>query len=124
MIFEFDQALKAQQSLEIGNIGDFAIEASNDEGFYYYLLVKTTLGSSTIITYGPIVPDINLLPSGFSTTLERIPYKEPKIIGKINYFLNDKKKITKAKEVLFEEALDAFIDIKAYLESCDSDMGY
>ena len=43
MQFDFANELKATNFIDIDNIGNFALEAVNeDDGFYYYLLVKTS----------------------------------------------------------------------------------
>ena len=125
MLFEFDHVLKAQKTLEIDNIGEFAIQAIDNEGRYYYLICRTSLGMTSFVTYGPIVPGIPLLPGGFSTNLDRMPYLESKIAKKVEYFLNPKKTvIVEAEEISFDEAVDAFIDIKEYLTNFEYDEGF
>ena len=65
-----------------------------------------------------MVPDLELLPSGFTQKLERIPFKEDKLCKYISMFLNDKgKKITKAVEIEIEDAIEQFKDLKEYLEN-------
>ena len=101
MQFEFNHQLMPQNLIEIDEIGQFGLEAWNGEGFYWYLIVRTCLGTATIATCGPIIPDIELLPSGFKMTLDKMPYKEDKLAKNISYFLNDRTKcITDAKTTL------------------------
>lgn len=119
-IFEFDQQLAYMSNIDIENIGDCAIEANNDDGFFWYLIVKTSLGTSTICTCGPVVPDVDLLPSGFSQSLNRMPYKEDKLVKTISLFLNDRgKKITKAIAIPIEDAAAQFRDLSDYVERLD-----
>lgn len=116
MQFEFDQELKAQNNIEIDDIGFFGLEASNSEGYYYYLVIRSIMGTSIIATCGPVIPDLDALPSGFKMTLDKMPYKEDKLIKTISYFLNDKsKKITDAKVMEVNEAINEFRELKEYL---------
>ncbi len=120
--FEFNQQLMPQSLIDVENIGDFAIEASNDEGVFWYLIVKTSLGVTTMVSCGPVVPDVNLLPSGYCTYLSRIDYKEDKLIKQINMWLNDRsKKLTSASIVDIEDALDQFRDVGEYMRNYSED---
>ena len=85
MEFEFNQQLMPQNILDIDEIGEFAIEASNDEGYFYYLVVKTFIGTSTFASCGPVIPDTDLLVDGFTCSLSKCPYKEDKISRAINF---------------------------------------
>ena len=107
-----------QNLIEIDEIGEFALEAWNDEGLYYYMIIRTLLGVCSVTTCGPIVPDIDLLPSGYTVSFNRIPYKEDKLCKTINLFLNDRiRKITGAKIIEINEAIEQFRDIKEYLRN-------
>ena len=122
MTFEFNQQLMPQNLIDIENIGDFALEGINDEGTFWYLIVKTSLGVSTLASCGPVVPDINLLPSGYCTYLCRMEYKEDKLAKQINMWLNDKsKKLTQANIIEIEDALDQFRDLGEYMRNYSED---
>ena len=65
-----------------------------------------------------IIPDLNEIPEGFSNSLTKMEYKEPKIEKMINFWLNDKyKKLTDAKIITIGEALDVFPDLRTYLQT-------
>ena len=116
MIFEFNNQLVPQNLIDIDQIGEFGIEASNDDGYYYYMVIKTLLGTSVIATCGPVFPDSELLPSGFSCTLTKMPYKEDKLAKTINLFLNDKyKKLTRAEVIEVDDAIAQFRELRDYL---------
>ena len=105
------------QSLDVDNIGDCAIEAWNEEGMYYHIIIRTDCGMSTITTSGPVMPNVDLLPSGFKQDLYIMPYKEDKLMKTIANFLNDgSKKIKEAKTMEIEDAIAEFRDLKDYLE--------
>lgn len=115
---EYDQELQFMNGIDIADIGQFAIEANNDEGFFWYLIVRTSLGTTSIAECGPVIPDVELLPNNFKQSLTKMPFKEDKLIKAISFFLNDKsKKITKAIEVDINDALNQFRDFKSYLEN-------
>ena len=122
MTFEFNQQLMPQNLIDIENIGDFALEGINDEGNFYYLIVRTTLGITTLASCGPVVPDVNLLPSGYCTYISRMQYKEDKVAKQINIWLNDKSKaLTKASLIEIEDALDQFRDLGEYMRNYSED---
>lgn len=116
--FEYDQELQFMSSIDIEDLGNFAIEANNDEGMFWYLIVRTSLGTVTTATCGPVIPDVELLPSGFSQSLFKSPFKEDKLAKSISLFLNDRgKKIVKAVEIPIDEAIRQFRDLGEYLEN-------
>lgn len=116
--FEFNQQLTPQSLIDIDEIGEFAIEATNDEGLFWYLIVRTSLGTTTVASCGPVVPDVPLLPSGYSSSLFRMEYKEPKIEKTITMWLNDRNKLlTSARLIDIDEAIDQFVDLRSYLHN-------
>lgn len=117
MNFEFDNQMTPQNNIDIEDIGQCCLECSNEEGYYYYIIIRTSMGITSIATCGPVVPDLEQLPNGYSTYLKKIEYREDKIAKEIKYFLNDKKKINQATEISFEDAIANFRDLGAYLKS-------
>lgn len=116
MQFEFNQQLMPQSLVEVDEIGQFGLEAWNDEGYYYYLIIRTILGTSVVSTCGPVVPDIDILPSGFKMTLDKMPFKEDKLAKTISFFLNDRSKaLTHARVLPVEETVAQFRELKDYL---------
>lgn len=122
MEFEFNHQLIPQNLIDIEEVGQFGLEAWNDTGYYYYMLVRTMLGTSVIATCGPVFPDIDVLPSGYSSAITKIPFREDKLAKTISFFLNDKHKcITEAKLITFEDGIRQFRDIGPYLENLRED---
>lgn len=120
MEFEFNNQLQAQNKIEIDNIGSFALEAVDEAGLYYYYIIQTIMGQSIIASCGPILPDIDMIPSGFHINLYKMPYQEERLVKSINMFLNDKyKKIINAYEISIEDAIEQFRDLKDYLRNLD-----
>lgn len=119
---EFNQQLLPQSVVEIDELGDFGLEASNAEGYYYYIAARCFQGIAVIATCGPIIPDVTLLPSGFSMSLSKVPFREDKITKFLNLFLNDKHRLlTEARLISFEEAVQQFKELKDYLINLSED---
>ena len=86
MKFEYSCLKISEKELEIEDIGNVAIEASNG-AYYSYLVIRTSMGSTCIVEYGRIVPDIDKLPPKVSCSFDRIDYKESVITKRIEKFL-------------------------------------
>lgn len=119
---EFNNQLMPQSVVEIDELGDFGLEAINDEGYYYYIAVRCFQGMAVIATCGPVIPDVDLLPSGFSMSLSKTPFREDKMNKFLNLFLNDKHRLlTEARLISFEEAIAQFRELKNYLINLSED---
>lgn len=122
MEFEFNNQLMPQSFVEINNLGSFAIEAFNATGAYYYYLVQTIFGQSIIASCGPVVPDIDRIPPGFSIRIDKIAFNEQRIIKGLTLFLNDKyKELVDASEISIEDAINQFRDAREYLRNLDAE---
>ena len=114
--FDYNKQWLPQNTISVKDIGQFAIEASNDEGYFFYLVIFTQLGICTIASAGPVIPDLDDLTQGYGCSMYTMEYKEDKLEKTINNWLNDRsRKITQANEVTIDEALDQFRDLGTYL---------
>lgn len=117
MTFDYFKVTSVNGELEIEDPGNCAIRAANDDGEEYYMIVETSLGSSRIFTYGPCVPDMDLLPKSVNCHFSRIIYSSVKINKAINDFLNDRfANITFAEVVEPTQALQNCKSIIKYME--------
>ena len=83
---------------------------------FFYLLIRTTMGKSSVTTFGPVVPDLKLLPNNFELTHKRIDFDINKVRKEIRTFLlNSKRKITEAKEVTVSDIIESCPNFKEYL---------
>jgi hypothetical protein len=125
MLFDYSATRTFNQTLQIDDIGNCAIRG---EGSYrdgrcifsgdYYLLVKTIMGKTTIIKWGPLQPDLLALPNTFKLEIKTTPYKEPIIAKEIQSFINDGLKgIHNAEELLPEEAVEYLPNTQSYTET-------
>lgn len=123
-LIEFANKYVPQNTIDIPELGNFALEAINeDDGFYYYLLIKTKLGTSSVVSFGPIIPDIKLLPDNYVASYQKIQFKDVKMKIFVDKWLNDtKKKITTASVITEDELLNNYRDIKTYIESYSEEL--
>ena len=98
--FEYFFTRQAVGELDVEDIGNCCIEATNDQGMLYYLVTDTKLGWTRIFEYGPAIPDFDELPKSVYCAFSRIEYDERKLTKKISEFLNSPtREITQAFEV-------------------------
>jgi len=116
MNFEYLIKIKKEDSIDIENVGNCAIDVFNDMGFEWILLISTDEGITEILEYGPIVPDIEKLPNSVSYTYDRINYSQSKISTRIDKFLNaGYRMITQASEISKEEAKEKMRNLVSYV---------
>ena len=113
LTIEFDNQYVPQNFIEIDSVGNVCIEAVNEnDGLYYYLLIKTSMGTTSIFEYGPIIPDIDKLFDTYIISFNRLSYNEKKLNMFLNKWLNDRtKKITAAYVIDENKFLDNYKDI-------------
>ena len=117
MNFEFNKEIISNNLIEIEDIGNCTLEASNDLAEVYYLVIKSVGGMSYILKYGPIIPDLAVLPDEVVCNYFTTKFDQRKISKIITMFLNDTKAaITKAEIVDFDTFKDNFKDFASYME--------
>ena len=115
--FEYYYTKSAIGELNIEDVGDCCIQACNDEGLFYYLLIETHLGWTKILEYGPAAPDFDELPKAFNCNFSRIDFDEKRIFKRIDEFLNNRfRNITQA-QLVSRDVL--FSDCRSILEYCE-----
>lgn len=116
MDFDYNACVTTLNTIDIVDIGNCAIEVTNPDNMFFYLLIRTTMGKSSITTFGPVVPDLKLLPNNFELTHKRIDFDIKKVSKEIRTFLmNSKRKITEAKEVTVSDIIESCPNFKEYL---------
>jgi hypothetical protein len=123
MIFEYSATRTFTEVLELNDPGNCAIhgEGSFRDGKItfegdYYMIIKTIMGKTTFIKWGPLIPDLETLPNTFKLEIKTSPYKEATVAREIQSFINDGfKDIQKAEEILVEEALEFLPQENNYL---------
>jgi hypothetical protein len=114
--FEYFYSREAIGNLDVEDIGNCSIEANDDLGNFYYIVIDTNLGFTRIFEYGPCNPDFNELPKAVGCTFNRIEFNEKQIQKRIYSFLNaPHRNITQAQLVDRDYALDGCKDIIEYM---------
>lgn len=122
--FEYSYVSTATGILEIDNPGQCAIRASNAFGEEYYMVIRTSLGTTYLFMYGPIIPDLELLPSKVICSVERFSYNDKRLQKIISTWLTDPKKaINKAEEVEDTEVFESCRDLIKYMSSYTVEKG-
>ena len=111
MQFDFFITKQVNGNLEIEDYSNVCIEACNDIYYRYYLQIKTELGFTKIIEYGPITEEAEITNYSFSYVM--IEFNDKKICSTIDKFLNNSKRcITQARVLSEDEFKEKIIDYK------------
>ena len=118
MVFEYSVQRTFNESIDVVDIGNTALRCIGNKLDDYYLIIKTVMGKVSIIKFGPVIPDIEMLLDDFTVSYKKIDYKENLIHKEVDKFINDfKKEITKVEEITEYEAWQAFPAIQQYFEN-------
>lgn len=114
--FEYLTKVVVESSITVEDIGYCAIEANNDLGQFWCLVIKSDLGITEIFETGPIILDINELPKSYGSSYRKIAYSDSQISKAIDKFLNDSYRcITQAREIDMEDAKKYFRNLADYI---------
>ena len=120
MEIEYFFSQSAAASLNIEDFGNCAIEANNDDGLFWYLIIDTSLGWTRMLTYGPIDPLSPTMEESCTCSYARFEFNGPKIVKAIDRFLNTERKkimpITQAREISRDNALAHCKSIVEYMK--------
>jgi hypothetical protein len=126
--FGYSQETIFSKELDIDELGQVALEAKDSDSMFYYLIIRTSLGQSSILEYGPIVPDINLLPDSTEIKFQRVDFNELKIKQIIKKFLlprnKGKNKIEDVIQIDVNDALSRGVNILEYMKNFDKESNY
>lgn len=118
MIFEFSVQKTFNQSIDVVDMGNTALKCTNRNMDNYYIIVKTVMGKTSIIKFGPVCPDLDVLQNDFSVEYKKVDYKESILYKEINKFINDfKKDIDTIEEITEYSAWQDFPHIQQLFEA-------
>lgn len=66
-------------SIYVEDIGNCALEAIDEDGGFYYIAIKTVEGGTDVIQFGPVIPDMELLPKAYKASFDRMSYSDTKL---------------------------------------------
>lgn len=117
MNFEYAFLTLASSNIEIEDIGNCCLQSFDALKQEYYLVIKTSLGETQVITYGPIYSDLSTPPATVSYFYQKFQYSQKKICKIIEQFLSGKNgKVTEVKQISEEEAFLHMRDLKSFLQ--------
>ena len=112
-----------QSLVEIDNPGNMALEACDDLGVYWFLVIRTLLGESEILSFGPLDIDSDTPLPPYTCSYEKFQYNQRKLNTAINRWLNDKDKaLTSARVIEMEEAFTHIPDIYKFIKDAVADL--
>lgn len=118
MVFEYAATKTFMQAIDIVDIGNFCIKGTNQSYEEFYLAARTVMGKTSILSFGPILPDIPIFPEQYSLNYQKVDYKEKTICKAVSSFLNDpKKELTNVEEIIETEMWGALPDTQTYFEN-------
>ena len=120
MNVDFYSEFNPLKTLEIKDIGKCAIEGVNPDGFYFYLVIITVRGVAHIFTCGPLIPDLDDLPPGYTVNYSTTNFNSQKLKKTVSAWLNGRKPgksklIDEAKLVDIDYAISQFKSVKSYV---------
>ena len=76
------------------------------------------MGKVSILKFGPVCPDIEVLQNDFSVSYKKMDYKEMAIYKEVDKFINDfRKEIATVEEITEYEAWQAFPAVQQQFEN-------
>lgn len=118
MVFEYSVKKTFNESIDVVDIGNTALKCVGSKLDEYYIILKTIMGKVSIIKFGPVCPDIDVLINDFAVSYKKIDYKESAIYNEVSKFINDfRKEITVIEELTEYEAWQAFPAVQQLFEN-------
>lgn len=107
MIFEYSAQKTFTQALAVADPGNMALRCSTDDGLEFYVITKTIMGKTSIITSGPSLEGApNAFLEKYSFNVVKINYNEKQLAKIVKAYINDvTKKISQIDEITLIEAL-------------------
>lgn len=101
---------KVNETIDIDDVGNTNIIASDDNGLCYGLCTKTVMAETHILQFGPQnLGDATIDVTSYSMSYIKMPFNKYKVEKVISTFLNGiGKNITQANEVSYENIKEIF----------------
>ena len=107
--------MEATGQLDIDDRGNCCISAIDNLHRESILIVKTDLGCSKVLQWGPMLVDSDHPSPKMSCTFQYFDYDDYKIDKIIDKFLNGTTLCSQAEEIPLEEALNRVRDLVTFL---------
>ena len=108
--YDYNTQTVLMSSIDVEDIGNCVLEAVDQNGCYHYLIVSTANGYSKVVEWGPVIPDVDIVPSGYKSAYSYMSYSDSKIGGIIRKWVLGGKGINfeHIEQVSFTDALSNF----------------
>ena len=107
--------------LEVEDISNCAVEANDDLGNFYYMIINSEMGYSKILEFGPVSANHDFLSTAYQK-FKTIEFSQSKLKKVLYEFLNnDLRKITQAKEISVEDACANYPILTEWLKPTNID---
>ncbi len=106
MTFEYLQRVIVDAQIDIENIGECVLVGRNDLGEEFYLIIRTDMGWTEQINFGPVTPEVDILPFNINLAYSRFEFNQTKLMRAIDKFLNDPKKLITQADVVEPEDIN------------------
>ena len=118
MVFEYSVQKTFNETIDVVDIGNTALRCTGKKLDEYYIILKTVMGKVSILKFGPVYPDIEVLQNDFSVSYKKMDYKEMAIYKEVDKFINDfRKEIAAVEEITEYEAWQAFPAVQQQFEN-------
>ena len=112
---KFNRQSTYVDSLCVEDIGNCALEALDNLGQCHYIIVKTVQGQSYILSFGPVIPDLDELPKTFKVEYYYTQYNDKKLAKSLQTWAAGQKSINfeQINQISMDEALSQLPNIEA-----------
>lgn len=107
MNFEYMRISTAMDSIEVEDLGNVCLRASNDNADEWLMSIKTSLGWSEVKQFGPLKIDSEGFGFYFNFSFQKFEYSEKRLYKLIDDFINNPKKSITIAEIISEEDFDS-----------------
>lgn len=129
--FNFNGEVLYNDSIYLESLSNVSLEATDSLGRCHYLVIRTAVGETSYLEFGPLYKDEELLPEEHTIHFKRIEFSENALMKVISTFLGPKKfygnkkvPITKVEVVDTDLALSYGINPFKYLSEFSAESNY
>lgn len=116
MQFDYLYQMQATGQLDVEDVGNCCISAIDDLFKEWILIIKTDLGLTKIIQWGPMIVDCKAPCTKMFYSYEQFQFSDKKIASIIEKFLNGVTCASQAQLISLEEAKDRIKNLVEFLE--------
>ena len=106
MTFEYMRVTTAMDSIDVEDLGNVCLRASNDNADEWYMQTKTSLGWVELKQFGPLKINSDQFDYFFNFFYQKFEYSDKKLSKIISDFINNPKKSITIAEIISEESFN------------------